>query len=95
MQTTYAELLEDYLHAKRRFLSEAEIASCLMQYLRSSGNRSARLQTAGAAQMRYGIIRWKDGVERLCETAFFEQSRRISLYGFLPWFKSKLSAPEM
>lgn len=72
VQTTYAELLEDYLHAKRRFLSEAEIASCLMQYLRSSGNRSARLQTAGAAQMRYEIIRWKDGVERLCETAFFD-----------------------
>lgn len=43
-----------------------------MQYLRSSGNRSARLQTAGAAQMRYEIIRWKDGVERLCETAFFD-----------------------
>lgn len=72
MQTTYAELLEDYLHAKRRFLNESEITVCLIQYLRSSGNRSARLQTAGAAQMRYEIIRWKDGVERLCETAFFD-----------------------
>ena len=43
-----------------------------MQYLRSSGNRSARLQAVGAAQMRYEIVRWKDGVERLCETVFFD-----------------------
>lgn len=46
VQTTYAELLKDYLHAKRWFLSEAEIASCLMQYLRSSSSavRVCRLQ---------------------------------------------------
>ena len=62
VQTTCAGLLEDYLHAKRRFLNESEITVCLIQYLRSSGNRSARLQTAGAVQMRYEIIRWKDGV---------------------------------
>ena len=72
VQTTYAELLEDYLHAKRRFLNESEITVCLIQYLRSSGNRSARLQAVGAAQMRYEIVRWKDGVERLCETVFFD-----------------------
>ena len=72
MQTTYAELLEDYLHAKRRFLNESEITACLMQYLRSSENRSARLQAVGAAQMRYEIVRWKHGVERLCETVFFD-----------------------
>ena len=72
VQTTCAGLLEDYLHAKRRFLNESEITACLMQYLRSSENRSARLQTTGAAQMRYEIVRWKDGVERLCETVFFD-----------------------
>ena len=90
MQTTYAELLEDYLHAKRRFLNESESTACLMQYLRSSENRSARLQTTGAAQMRYEIVRWKDGVERLCETVFFD-----SLGAFLSWLESELSAPEM
>lgn len=57
---------------RRRFLNESEIAVCLIQYLRSSGNRSARLQAVGAAQMRYEIVRWKDGVERLCETVFFD-----------------------
>ena len=72
VQTTCAGLLEDYLHAKRRFLNESEITACLMQYLRSSENRSARLQAVGAAQMRYEIVRWKDGVERLCETVFFD-----------------------
>ena len=40
--------------------------------MRSSGNRSARSQAVGAAQMRYEIVRWKDGVERLCETVFFD-----------------------
>ena len=52
--------------------NESEITVCLIQYLRSSENRSARLQTTGAAQMRYEIVRWKDGVERLCETVFFD-----------------------
>jgi hypothetical protein len=69
VQTAYAELLNDYIHSKRKFLNDGETAEQFVRYLQAAKSRNSveRVQSSGSMQMSHEVYGG-----RLCETYVFD-----------------------
>lgn len=69
VQGAYAELLGNYLHSKRKFLTDSETAEQFVQYLQATEKRSdmERVRSSGSMRMSHEVYG-----DRLCETYAFD-----------------------
>jgi hypothetical protein len=69
VQTAYAELLNDYIHSKRKFLNDGETAEQFVRYLQAAKSRNSveRVQSSGSMQMSHEVYGG-----RLCESYVFD-----------------------
>lgn len=74
VQAAYSDLLDRYIHEKRKFLSDGETAACFIQYLSDTERKDSteRIRSSGSMKMSHEVYRRKDGGERLCETYDFD-----------------------
>ena len=74
VRTAYTELMEKYIHSKRKYLSDSETAECFTRYLRATEKKSSaeRVASSGSMRMSYEVFHLPDGAERLCETYEFD-----------------------
>jgi len=69
VQRAYTELLDNYLHSKRKFLTDSETAEHFVRYLQATENLSdtERVRSSGSMQMSREVYG-----NRLCETYVFD-----------------------
>lgn len=74
VQTAYTQLLDKYIHSKRKFPSDSETAEFFTRYLQATKKTSGtqRVVSSGSMRMSYEVFRLPDGTEHLCETYEFD-----------------------
>ena len=84
VQNAYSDLLDNYIHAKSKFLTDTELARCFSDYLKATERKSMtdRVVSSSAMQMSHEVYRRADGREKLCEAYTFDSLGAFLYFDF-------------
>lgn len=84
VREAYALLLDRYLNAENRYLTESETTAAFTRFLRDTEHkpRTEQVISGGLTRMGYEICRLPDSLEHLCEANTFDSLGAFLYYDF-------------
>lgn len=84
VQRAYSDLLDNYINAKSKFLTETELADCFAGYLKVTKYKTTtdHVVSSNSMQMSHDVYRRTDGKSKLCEVYTFNSLGAFLYFDF-------------